>query len=169
MTKVKLDSKIGGGAAAAIEPYTPALYARPGMRVVGVFELTHVERVQPAPDSDGEPSVKIRISAMELATRDQEGAVRDAMRALHLQRTAQGTLTEDGEVELSKGTIERTAGVVSDLEVARLRAGLTQWAANARQVAGTDKQLSASEFRREMRTIADGLAVLLDRSAALFD
>lgn len=169
MTKIKLDSKIGGGAAGAIEPYTAALYARPGMRVVGIFELAHVERVQPAPDSDGEPSVKVRISALELATRDQEPAVRDAMRALHLQRTAQGTLTEDGEIELSKGTIERAAGRLTDLEAARLRTGLTQWAANARQLAGTDKQLTAAEFRHEVRTIADGLAVLLDRAAALFD
>lgn len=166
MTKVKLDGSVGGSAASAIEEWIPTLYHRPGIRVVGLVELVHVERTQPAPDSDKEPVVRMRISSLELAGRDQEAAVRNALRALYVQRTASGTLDAAGEVELSKGTLKDLTEEVTFREVCRLRAGLEQWEARARRAAGTGKDLTAGEFRHELRAVAEGLQVLLDRAAA---
>lgn len=164
MTTVKLDSKLGGGPAAAIEPHIPALYGRPGCRVMVIGELAHIERTQPAPDSDGEPSVKMRISSMEIAAKEQEGAVREALRALYLQRTAQGTLDEHGQMVLTESTLKLTGGLLSEIELARLRAGLQHWAHYARRAVGTDK-ITHSELMHELQTVADGLFAVLSRAA----
>ncbi len=163
MTKVKLDSSIGGGPASALEPLVPGLYAKPGVRILGVVELHHTERTQPAPDSESEPAVKLRISSLEIAGRDQEPHLREALRALYLQRTAVGTLSEDGQIELSKGTLERTAGVLSYVEVSRLRAGLDQWAVYARRAA-SNQQTTLTQLHNELKTLGEGLTALLGNS-----
>src|SRR5258705_12591698 len=102
-------------------PAHPArqLYARPGARLVGILELAHVERSQPAPDTDIEPCVKVRITALEVGREEQEHHLREAMRALYLHRTASGTIDETGEVELSGRTLELTGGVLHAVEAAR--------------------------------------------------
>lgn len=161
MTKIKLDSKIGGGPANALEPLTRQIWDKPGCRILGVVELTHVERTEPAPDTDGDPSVKIRVSCLELAGKDHEGALREVQRALFLMRTAQGTFDEDGELQLSKGTVERTAGLIADIEMARLRAGLSLWVEYARRVTQTQK-LTQTELRHEFQNVLDGLTGLLN-------
>jgi hypothetical protein len=166
MTQVKLDSKLGGGPAAAIESHVPALYARQGCRIVAVVELAHEERTQPAPDSDKEPSVKMRISSMEIAAKEQEPAIREAMRALYLQRTATGTLDEHGQMVLTESTIQLTAGLLADVEAARLRVGMEHWMRYARQAASSQK-LTDAEVRSEMRAVADGMAAVLSRAAVL--
>lgn len=163
MTTVKLDSKLGGGPAAAIEPHVPALYGKPGCRILVIGELRHVERTQPAPDSDGEPTVKMRISSLEIAGREQEGAVREALRALFLQRTAYGTVTEDGDIELSKETLKLTGGLLSELELSRLRVGLGHWARYAHR-ATTTPNMTATEALHELKQVADGLQAVLDKA-----
>jgi hypothetical protein len=162
MTDIKLESKIGGQAAAAIEPHAKTLYDRPGIRVVGIVELAHTERTQPAPDSEKNASVKMRISALELPTREQAETVREVMRALHLQRTASGTLEEDGSITLTKTTLDTARGLLSAQEVARLRTGLAHWERYARRAAGTP-EMSVTEALKELRTVARGLSVILDR------
>ncbi|MER6892007.1 hypothetical protein [Streptomyces halstedii] len=164
MTDVKIEGKVGGSAAAALEPHARPLYDRPGVRLLAIVELAHVERVQPAPDSDKSASVKLRISGMEIPSRDQEGAIREAMRALYVQRTAMGTIEEDGEIVLTEATLKRTAGLLVEIELAKLRAGLRHWEQYARRVTRVE-QLTASEGLHEMATIADGLADVLERAA----
>lgn len=159
-TKIRLDSKIGGGPSNALEPLVRQIWNKPGARIVGVIELTHVERTEPAPDTDGDPSVKIRMSALEIAGKEHEGAIREVMRAMFAMRTARGTLDEEGQLQLSKGTVERAAGLVTDIEVARLRAGLDIWVDYTRRVAQTQK-LTQSELRHEVQNILDGLTGLL--------
>ncbi len=164
MTTVKLDSKLGGGPAAAIEPHIPALYGKPGCRILVIGELAHIERTQPAPDSEGEPSVKMRISSMEIASKEQEGAVREALRALYMQRTAQGTIDEHGQMLLSEHTLKLTAGLLTEIETARLRAGLQHWATYAHSARHTQNPV-LSEVLHELQTIADGLSAVLSRAA----
>lgn len=164
MTEVKLEGKVGGQAGAALEPHARSLYDRPGVRMVAVIELAHTERTQPAPDSEKQASVKLRITGMEIPAKEQEGVIREAMRALYLQRTANGTLDESGELELSKETIRLTAGMLTELETARLRAGLQHWYGYARRAVNTPN-VTATEALHELKAIADGLNALLDRSA----
>lgn len=163
MTTLKLDSKIGGGPAAAIEEHVPALYNRPGCRVLAIVELAHVERTQPAPDSDGEPTVKMRISALEVAGPSQDGVLREALRALYLQRTASGTVSEEGDIELARETLKLTGGRLAELELARLRAGLRHWAIYAHR-ATTTHLMTATEALHELKQVADGLHAVLDRA-----
>lgn len=163
MTSVKLDTKLGGGPSAAIEPHVPGLYARPGIRILVIAELAHVERVQPAPDTDKEASVKMRITSMEIATKEQEGAVREAQRALYVQRTAQGTILEDGEIELAKHTLKLTGGLLTEIENARLLVGLRHWMQYAHRAAGA-QDLAHSELLHELKAVADGLSSVLSRA-----
>ncbi|MDG9703740.1 hypothetical protein [Streptomyces sp. DH37] len=161
MPRIKLDSQVGTAAAEALEPYVPLLYARQGMRIVFIAEMAHLERTQPAPDSAKAPSVKARITHLEVPNAEQEGAIREAMRALYLQRTAAGTFQEDGQLELSEETLRLTGGLLHAIEVARLRAGLAHWASYARRVVqGPD--LTVSEMKHELDTIVGGLEATLN-------
>lgn len=157
MTALKIKGgKLTSAAADALEPYKRKLYADQGARIVGVIELAHEERSEPAPDVDKEPCVTLRISHLEIANPEQENALREAQRVLFLHRTASGTLDEDGELRLSRGTLERTAGLLGSIEAARLRAGLAHWAGYARRVV-SQQNLTQTEIRHELDSIADGL------------
>lgn len=149
MTTIKLDSKPATAAGDALAPHATRLYANPGVRILGVVELAHVERTEPAPDEDREPSVKLRISHLEIANSEQEDALRTAQRALYLNRTAQGTLGEDGDIELSKHTLSLTAGILASVEASRLRVALDHWAVYARRVLNTSN-VTISEMRHEL-------------------
>lgn len=161
MTKLKIDSQMHVAAADALAPHIRRVYDQPGSSLLFIAEARHIERTQPAPDSDAEPSVKVRITSLEVPNRDQEDTIRDAARALHLQRTAQGTLDEEGQLILSAGTLKRIAGRLHEVEVSRLRAGLGHWVTYAQRVKSNGK-LTATELRQEMDQLADGLAALLN-------
>ncbi|MEV1245147.1 hypothetical protein [Nonomuraea sp. NPDC049750] len=158
-TSLKFDNKVGASAASALEPHIRPVYDRPGCSLMAIVEFRHVERTQPAPDADKDPSVKVRLTHIEIPNKDQEGAIREAQRALFLQRTAQGTLDEHGQVLLTEGTLKRTAGLLHAVEVARLRAGLDHWVKYAARV-NSNSKLTVSEMQHELQLVADGLAAL---------
>lgn len=155
--KLKLDTKMSTAAEDVLGQLAHQLYDKPGARLVGVVEIAHIERTQPAPDTDAEASVKVRISSLEIGREEQEHHLREAMRALYLHRTARGTITEAGDVELSDRTIELTGGVLHAVEAARLRAVARHWGEYARSVSRSNHPLVASELLHELQTIADGL------------
>jgi hypothetical protein len=161
MTTLKIDGKPSTAAADALEPHVRTTYNRPGHRLMVVGELEHVERTQPAPGSDKEPSVKCRITHLEVARGEQEDALREAQRVLYLQRTARGTLDDDtGQLDLSERTLELTGGTLAYVETARVRAGLAHWSEYARRVQHNN-QLTDTELRRELKVIANGLSATL--------
>ncbi|WP_435251662.1 hypothetical protein [Streptomyces tendae] len=161
MPVLKFDPKVSASAQEALEPHVRPLYDQPGGRRMAVIEFAHIERTEPAPNTEGKPSVKVRITGLEVPNREQEGAVREAQRFLHLQRTARGTFDDDGQLELSESTLRLTAGLLANIEVARLRAGLDHWREYAqRLVHGPD--LTVTEVRHEMQTLAEGLTAVLN-------
>ncbi|MEU4947677.1 hypothetical protein [Streptomyces lavendulae] len=92
---VKLDSKILTDVAEALEPYASEMFKQRKGRWVAVVEFTHVERTEPGPDEEKDPSVKVRITDLEIAAGAYyEDEVRKLMRTLYLRRTAEGTLDE---------------------------------------------------------------------------
>ncbi|MEV2277754.1 hypothetical protein AB0I72_19420 [Nocardiopsis sp. NPDC049922] len=161
--KLKIDSKVSPAAERALEPYVTKLYDTPGLRLMAVAEIKPEDRNAPPPDSEAGLWVKARISALEIASTDQEAALREAQRALYLQRTAHGTLDEDGEMQLDERTLELTGGLLNAIEAARLTAVLRHWAAYARRVNRTE-QLTLSEIRHELDTVATGLTAALDHA-----
>ncbi|MFJ4735218.1 hypothetical protein ACIP6V_23590 [Streptomyces sp. NPDC088770] len=164
MPVLKFDPKVSASAQEALEPHIRPLYDQPGARRMAIIEFAHMERTEPAPNTDGKPSVKVRIMGLELPNKEQEHAVREAQRFLHLQRTARGTFDDDGQLELSESTLRLTAGLLSNIEVARLRAGLAHWREYAqRLVHGPD--LTISEMRHEMQALAEGLTAVLDTAS----
>jgi hypothetical protein len=165
MTVLKIVGSPTAAAMAALEPHVMRLYDKPGARVMAVVELAHVERVQPAPGSDGKPVVKMKITGCEVPNREQEGAIREAQRALFLARTARGTLDEEGMLNLNEDTLKNTSGLLMSIECARLRAGLLHWTEYARRVVGTSGTLSQTEMAHELQSIADGMASTLDQAA----
>ncbi|MFJ8153885.1 hypothetical protein [Streptomyces sp. NPDC094468] len=160
MTQLKFDAKVSASAQEALEPHVRPVYATPAARRLFIGEFAAIERMEPAPGSEKEPSVKVRIVSLELPNESQEGYVREALRFLHLQRTARGTLDDDGQLELAQDTLRLTGGHLAYLETARLRAGLGHWAAYTRRVLHT-ADLTASELLHELKDIADGLGAVL--------
>lgn len=161
MTTAKIEGKPASAAAQGLEPWIAPLYATQGKRVIGVVELKHVDRTQVAPDEDKEAVVRLRITHLEIARPEQEEPLREALRAIYLHRTAIGTLDDDGQLELSKGTLELTGGMLHALEAARLRAAVVHWQQQCRRILGISK-ITTSEMRHELDTIADGLAAVLN-------
>lgn len=162
MTTVKLDAKLATNAQQGLEPLVATLYSRPGVRIVGVIELAHVERTQPAPDEDKEASVKLQVKHLEIARDDQEEILREALRALYLHRTATGTVTEDSDVELSERTLNLVEGHLHAAEVARLRVAVLHWAEYAQRLQRI-QNASVTELMHELRAIADGLWATVQR------
>jgi hypothetical protein len=155
MTTARIEARLAAPAEAGLEPHVPGLYARPGVRVLAVAELRHVERTEPAPDSDKTRSVKLSITHLEVANERQEPALREALSALYMQRTAAGTLDEHGELELAERTLALAAGELNAVEAARLRLVARHWAAYAGKA--LDSAETVSQLRQELKTIYDGL------------
>lgn len=156
MTAVKLVNKLATHASQALEPHVPGMYGNLGKRIVGIVEIASVERSQAAPDEDKEASVTLQIKHMEVAGVEQEDTVRQALRALHTQRTAYGTLNEADEIALSETTLRACAGQINAIEAARLHIAVEKWGEYASAILHNGK-LTASDLRQELRTLADGL------------
>jgi hypothetical protein len=160
MTKIKVDGALATKAQESLERLTTQLYNRPGMRIVAVVELAHVERTQPAPDEDKEAVVKLGIKSIEVADTEQEEHLRQVLRALYTQRTAYGTLDPDGEVELGEQTLRLAGGMMHAVDAARLRTVVKHWAHYAEQA--TFGHLTQQQLLEELKTIAGGLRAALE-------
>lgn len=161
MTQLKFDARVSASAQEALESHVRPMYDLPGSRRMAIIEFAAIERTEPAPGTEKEPSVKVRIVGLELPNKEQEPAIREAQRFLHLQRTAHGTFDGDGQLELSDSTLRLTGGMLAYLETARLRAGLSHWRDYAnRMVHGPE--LTLSEVRNEMQAMAEGLTAVLN-------
>lgn len=160
MTDIKIDGKLTTGAGEAIGEHARALYDRLGSTRVGIVELRSAHRLTPGPGEDKKPVVGLRIAALEIATKDQEDDVRRAQRALYLQRTARGTLNEDGQLELSQGTVQLLGESLTYTEAARLRAGLEHWTGEMTRVVNSSI-LTDGEIRHEVDRIQQGLMAVL--------
>lgn len=156
MTKVKINGTPSTNALDALMPHVPSLYSNLGKRVIVIAELSAVDRLQVAPDEDKEASVTLQIKHAEVAGPEHEDAVRQALRALHTQRTAYGTITEEQDVEISERTLAMCAGEITAIEAARLHILVERWGDYARQALHNPK-LTASELRHELTTVADAL------------
>ncbi|MFJ2477061.1 hypothetical protein ACIOWI_29500 [Streptomyces sp. NPDC087659] len=161
MTQLKFDAKVSASAQEALEAHVRPVYDNPGARRLLIGEFAHTERTQPAPGSEKEPTVKVRIVSLEIPNQEQEGYVREALRFLHLQRTARGTLDDDGQLELDEHTLRLTGGQLAYIETARLRAALQHWNGYIRRVLHTP-EMTVTEAKHELKTIADGLSGALD-------
>jgi len=165
VTVLKIQGKPSTAAMQALAPHVQRIYARSGVRVMAVVELAHSERTEPASDAEKEPSVTMRITSLEVPNPDQEGAIRAVQRALFIERTAVGTLDAEGEIELSKQTLKDAGGIVTQLALARLAAGVHHWRNYVRRVAASEK-LTVGELHHELDAIAEGLDGVLGRFGA---
>ncbi|MGW7355148.1 hypothetical protein ACWGI0_00255 [Streptomyces sp. NPDC054802] len=161
MTQLKFDAKVSASAQEALEAHVRPVYDVPAARRLFIGEFAHTERNQPAPGSEKEPTVRVRIVGLEIPNQEQEGYVREALRFLHLQRTARGTLDDDGQLELDEQTLRLTGGHLAYIETARLRAALQHWASYVRRVLVTP-EMTASEALHELKLVRDGLTAALD-------
>lgn len=146
-------ARIRGAVADAIDAQIAKLRAKPGCTVVGVVEIERFQVNQPD-DADTDPTVLLRLSQLELAKGEQEALLRQAMLALHMHRTAGGTLTEDADVELAQQTLDKLPDLVSTFESARLRAAFE---ALVDRISGLAKNTrhNDGDLRRELKKLAD--------------
>lgn len=96
---VKLDPKVLTNVAEALEPHAVGMFKQRAGRWVAVIELAHVERTEPGPDEEKAPTVKLRITSVEVAADAvTEDTLRRQQSAMYRARTASGTLDEAAEV-----------------------------------------------------------------------
>jgi hypothetical protein len=165
MPQIKLASKVATAAMDALDRHIPRLYATLGTRIVVIAEPCAKERTEVAGDEEGKETVTLQIKHLEVAGDEQEDAIRQALRALHTQRTAYGKLTEHLDVELSEHTIRRCAGDITAIEAARLQVVVDHWG-HYTATALHNEKLTVSDLRRELETIRDGLRIAAGLSVA---
>lgn len=163
MTTLKIESSPGKAADSALELHVPGLYADPSKRLVAIIELQPVERLVPAPGSEKDPSVKVRISQCEVPDAAQVDAVRSAMRALYLHRTARGTIDEEGELVLADRTVDLLSGALHEGRAVELTAGLRYWQEYAAVLAGRQPaSCTVTALLGEWRVMREGLRALVE-------
>jgi hypothetical protein len=161
MAKLKIDGTPASQAQRALEPHVPPLYGRLGANLVAIVELRSVERTQVAAEAQKEPAVKARIVGCEVATGESAHHLREAMRALHVLRTADGTLDAEYDVDLSEATMKQLGGVVGLEEAVRLSAGAKSWHSTVAALAAKDPaSMTPVKYRDELQSVAAGLRVL---------
>jgi hypothetical protein len=95
---VKFDSKVLTDVAEALEPFAEEMFKQRRGRWMAVVEVSHVERSEPGPDEDKQPSVKIRVTSVEVAGDEvTAGRLRSVQREMYDRRTSGGTLFEHEE------------------------------------------------------------------------
>jgi hypothetical protein len=157
--ELKIDGKLSPTAAAALEDHAKALYLTPGARRVGIIELRRDYNTVPDPSGAKKAVVGLAIAGLEVAGPDQENAVREAQRALYLQRTARGTLGEDDELELYPETVDLLGDLLHDIELARLRAAMHRWTTELGNLKG--QKLNEGELRHELDRVHEGMEAAL--------
>ncbi|WP_327169517.1 hypothetical protein [Streptomyces subrutilus] len=92
---VKLDTKILADVAEGLEPFADQMFKQRKGRWIAIVELAHVERTEPGPDEEKNPTVKLRVTDLEIAaTAYTEDELRKLLRAMYQRRTSDGTLDE---------------------------------------------------------------------------
>jgi hypothetical protein len=90
---VKFDSKVLTDVAEALEPFATEMFKQRQGRWMAIVEFGHVERTEPGPDEDKNPSVKIRVTSVEVAGDEvTRGRLRGVQREMYDRRTSGGTL-----------------------------------------------------------------------------
>lgn len=145
---------VGGDRTGSLDRYAARLYDNPGMAVMAVVELRHVDRVEPAEGvSTKDPRVNLRIEALEVAPPGgAENTLRDVERALYTSRTANGTLGAEDEVKLAEQTLDHAAGIVGGHELARVRVILDWLIDRVGPVVGNEK-LRPADIRRQVEEL----------------
>lgn len=90
---VKFDSKVLTDVAEALEGVSEEMFKQRRGRWMAVVELAHVERTEPGPDEDKQPTVKVRVTTIEVAADEVSASrLRGVQRQMYEQRTSGGTL-----------------------------------------------------------------------------
>lgn len=90
---IKVDSKVIADVAEAFEPFADAMFRNRQGRWMAIVELAHVERTEPGPEEDKAPSVKIRVTGIEVAADEfTDERLRQQQQDLYRRRTSDGTL-----------------------------------------------------------------------------
>ncbi|WP_055696531.1 hypothetical protein [Streptomyces silaceus] len=98
MPDIKFDSKVLEDVKDALDGHAMEMFKQRKGRWMAVVELAHVERVEPGPDEEKVPTVKLRIVGIEVADNEfADERLRELQRGLYRLRTKGGTL--DGELD----------------------------------------------------------------------
>ena len=99
---VKFDSKVLTDVAEALEPHATEMFKQRQGRWMAVVEFGHVERTEPGPDEDKNPTVKIRVTSIEVAGDEvTRGRLRGVQREMYDRRTSGGTLFEQHDEDVA--------------------------------------------------------------------
>lgn len=90
---IKFDAKVLADVAEALEPFADAMFRNRQGRWMAIVELAHVERTEPGPEEEKFPSVKVRVTGIEVAADEfTDERLRQQQSDLYRRRTSDGTL-----------------------------------------------------------------------------
>lgn len=115
MPEIKFDSKVLEDVKEALADHSLDMFRQRKGRWMAVVELAHVERVEPGPEEDKFPSVKLRIVAIEVAADEYtDERLRELQRGLYRLRTKGGTLDGelDPDVQQARDVLRHGAGLL---------------------------------------------------------
>lgn len=113
MPEIKFDSKVLEDVKDSLSPHAAEMFRQRKGRWMAVVELAHVERVEPGPDEEKNPTVKLRVVAMEVAGDDySDERLREVQRGLYRQRTSKGTLDEAADIERGRDVLKHGSGLL---------------------------------------------------------
>ncbi|MFB8772140.1 hypothetical protein [Streptomyces broussonetiae] len=99
---VKFDTKVLTDVAESLEPFATEMFKQRQGRWMAVVEFGHVERTEPGPDEDKNPTVKLRVTAIEVAGDEvSRGRLRGLQREMYDRRTSGGTLFEGTDSDVA--------------------------------------------------------------------
>lgn len=153
-TKTQLDGRPQGQSADALDRHGEGLWQNRGRKLMAIVEFAVTECVEPGPDVQKDRKVRLGVINCEVGAGDQEHLLRSAQRALHLQRTASGTLTEDGDLQYAQAVLDSLDDHVDATEAVRLRVAL-DWLGAQIATLSRNNRHDDGHLRRELKKLAE--------------
>lgn len=153
-TKIVLDGRMKGQSSEALDRLAEYLYENPGTKLMGITEFGVSFCGEPGPDVQGDRLVRLRLVGCEVGAGDQEHTLRTAQRALWLQRSATGTLTEEGDLQYSQAVLDSLDDHIDASEAVRLRVAMDWLTGKVSELARNNRH-DDGHLRREMKKVAD--------------
>lgn len=165
---VQLDGRTTGQNSDTLDLQGPRLWQNPGRSILLVGEFIESERVSPREDLNKPDRIKMSLEHCEVALNpEQEHILRNALRALHQQRTSTGTFDEiQGGFEFDQQVLDNLDGGLDASEAVRCR-GALEALLKSLAILGRRSDGDFASLRREVKKLHEVARRVLDEQLVL--
>jgi hypothetical protein len=165
---VQLDGRTTGQNSDTLDIQGPRLWENPGRSILLVGEFIESERISPREDLNKPDRIKMALEHCEVALNpEQEHILRNALRALHQQRSAKGTFDEiQGGFEFDQQVLDHLDAGLDASEAVRVR-GALEALLKSLTIIGRRTDGDFTSMRREVKKLAEVARRVLDEQLVL--